>query len=117
MKYKEYALPKWAVNFVCAAVEGQEVRRRLIEAGAPDTITARYSEINKAVSDGLQVACEPGEIIHIYEAILYRRGYRTSLGYPGGYNRFYNVKRRAVYEIASRLGVAPTRHKNKRDKR
>lgn len=114
MRYKDYKLPKWTVNFVHAAVEGQEVRRKLIDAGAAAIIAARYEQINEAVNSGLRAACEPGEIEHIYEAILYRKGYRTSTGYPGGEKRFYNIKRRAIYEIAARLDIAPMKFKNKR---
>lgn len=110
MKYKEYALPPWIHSYVSAVVAGQEERRKQLDAGAAPDLNNLYRDLNDAVSEGLCAACQAGEANAIFDAIVYRKGYRQYNSFPGSMVYFYKTKRRAVYEIALRLGVAQSKN-------
>lgn len=97
----KYAVPAWVYAYVCAVVSGAGDRRGEV---AP-RLCATYARLDRAVANGLSVACEPGEIEIIRDAIANKKGYLSCNNYPGGHKRFYRIKRKATYEIARRLNV------------
>ena len=120
MKTKQYVVPQWIHRYVASVAAGYEERIQALHDGVTDDVAGYYHAMNDAIREGLKAACEPGEQRYILDAIIHvkgyqkyedmnSKGYRSYPEYPGGRRRFYEQKRRTVYEIAVRLGVIEKR--------
>lgn len=111
MKFNECAVSPWVHDYVRTVVSGQKDREKMILSNVSPELNRLFIKFNEAVNEGVKEACTPCELPMIVDSIIFRKGYINYPDYPGSWKRFYNVKRKAVFEIALRLGVVQYKKK------